>query len=274
MNVFSEVTTHLNENANTLANRLVEGVVDKLNIEIPAWEKEMAIDMYTTLLYFFGESLSDTCRKKEEMPEELIQWSKKNAETQVASGGDISEIVVRYQPTREIFNKILTEISMDFQLTIQENSFLLRRMDLLLDVSLNETVRAFEAISIQYKQKTEKEIAALSAPIVPLKDNVIILPLIGEMDEYRADHIMKYVVPEIVNMDTDFVIADFSGILTLNTEVAALLHQIGNMLRIMGVHVITTGLRPDLVQMIVKSGINMDAAHIYGDVKQALEALN
>ncbi|WP_269148242.1 STAS domain-containing protein [Planococcus antarcticus] len=41
----------------------------------------------------------------------------------------------------------------------------------------------------------------------------------------------------------------------------------------MGIHVIIAGLRPDLVQTIVHSGIDMLDADVYATVKQALESV-
>lgn len=272
MNALNEVTAYLGTNADRLASEIVDGVLHKLSLEISANERERAINMYADLLGFFGESITAE-PGEEEIPAALVEWSKKNAEIQVNSGGSLSEIIVRYSPTREVMSDILTEINVKSGLSTRENSFIIKRINSLLDVSLNATVNAFECLSVQYRNKTEKEIAKLSAPIVPVRNNVVILPLIGEINMERADHIMEEVIPDIVNMETDYVIADFSGVLALNLEIAASLHQIGNMLRLMGIDVLTTGLRPDLVQSIVSGGIDMSASKIYANVKQALETI-
>lgn len=273
MNGFSGLSAYISENTTRLANEIVNSVLYDLNIEIPDWEKEQAVTMYITLLEFFSQSLSSECENQKKLPDTLIEWSKKNGEIQAAADDKISEIIVRYPPTREIFIDMLTDLSVEFNFSLRENVFVIKRINALLDVSLNETILAYEELSIQYKKRAEKEMAALSAPIVPVKDNVVVLPLIGEINEYRADYIMKYVISEIADMDIDYVIADFSGIGTLNMETAASLHQIGKMLRLMGIRVITTGLRPETVLALVRSGIDMSTSRMYTNVKQALENL-
>ena len=141
----------------------------------------------------------------------------------------------------------------------------------MLDVSLNETIFAFEHMSNKYKDDMQKELISLSAPIVPVRDEVVVLPLIGYIDEERIRYIMETVVPKIAAMEVDYVIADFSGVLTINSYVAQALHQVGSMLRLMGIKVVSTGMRPELVQVVVNSNIEMSSQHSYSTVKQALE---
>nr|WP_316046211.1 hypothetical protein [Planococcus glaciei] len=90
------------------------------------------------------------------VPEELVKWSKNNAAMQVAGGGKISEIVVRYGPTREIVNEMFTDLSIELELTVREAGFILKRISQILDVSLNETFLHLNAYRISTRKKPEK----------------------------------------------------------------------------------------------------------------------
>lgn len=271
MTSFINLSKYMAENAELLAGEVVEAVLRKMNLNIPLWEKEQATRMYVELLGFLGESLMD--EDQDTVPNTLIEWSKKNAAMQVSSGGKISEIVVRYPPTRTVFNEIFTRVSTELGLSLKENAFIIKQINMMLDVSLNETIFAFERLSDQFREETQKELAALSAPIVPVKDGIVILPLVGDIDAYKADHIMEHVIPIISTLEVDHVIADFSGILTINKQIAEYFHQMGETLRLMGVHVITTGLRPELAQTVVNSKISLSTIESYANVKQALESI-
>ncbi|SDJ05193.1 STAS domain-containing protein [Alteribacillus bidgolensis] len=201
---FLNFSTYIHENAEPLAVEVVESVLNRMQLDIPNWEKEQAIAMYIELLKFFGESLME--EEKNGAPKALIEWSKKNAEMQISSKGEISEIVVRYPPTRDIFNEILTRISVELDLSVKENAYILKRINNMLDISLNETFFSFKCLSDKYN---EDEPLKLSAPIVPIKDDIVILPLIGYIDKNRAEHLMDNVVPRIADMEVKHVIADF-----------------------------------------------------------------
>ncbi len=271
MSLVIHVSNHLIDHAKSLAEEIVDGVLNRLKLEIPQLEKEQAIEMYIDFIHFLGDSLFV---EEEKVPESLIEWSKNNAARQVSPKGKISEIMVRYPPTREIFTDIMTKISKDFGLALEDYAFILKRINNMLDISLNETVFAFERLSEEYKEETQRELAELSAPIVLIKEGVVVLPLIGIIDSYRANHIMEKVVPKIAELQINYVIADFSGILIIDTDIMRHIHQIGQMLNLLGIQTLTTGLRPELAKTVVNSGIKMSEITTFANVKQALDSLN
>lgn len=269
MSTVEQFSSYICENAHSISEEIVEYVVGRSKPGIAEEEKDMALSMYIKLLGFFGDSLN--AESENFVPEHLIVWSRNNAEMQVKSGGKISEIIVRYPLTRDIFTDILSRISSSIGLSTSQTAHIIKKINQMLDVSLNETVFAFERLSEQSKQEMQKELVALSAPIVPIRDEVVVLPLIGYIDENRANYIMETAIPKISEMNVDYVIVDFSGVLTINRRVAESLHQVGNMLRIMGIKVVTSGMRPELVQVAINSNIKMSSTYSFSTVKQALE---
>ncbi|EGA88987.1 anti-sigma-factor antagonist [Planococcus donghaensis MPA1U2] len=271
MSSFKDFSKYISENAGSLSAEVVESVVQEMSLTIPEWEKERAAGMYVQLLEFFGQALLESGQI--EVPDALIEWSKKNAEMQIASGGALSMIAIRYPVTRKVFSEIFTRLSVEFELTVVENAKAIQAIHAVLDVSLNETIFAFEQLSERKQAETRVELLNLSAPIVPVLEDVVVLPLIGVIDSYRIAHIMNNVIPKIAEKKVLHVITDFSGVLTIDDHVALSLQQIGSTLQLMGIHVVIAGLRPDLVQAIVHSGIDMLDTESYATVKQALESV-
>ncbi|WP_100406168.1 STAS domain-containing protein [Bacillus solitudinis] len=263
-----KVSDYLIAHANALALEIVEGVIQGMELKIPETEKNQAITMYIGFMVFLGESIG---RNEEKIPLFLIEWSKKNAISQVIPQGKISEIVVRYPPTRVIFTDVITRISLECGVTLQEHAFVIKRMNAMLDLSLNETVCGFERLSEQYKEETQRELAHLSAPIVPVKEGIVILPLIGDIDHFKAKHIMEQVVPKIAEMRVNYVIVNFTAILTIDKEIALYLHQIGHMINLIGIQVIATGIGPDIAKTAVKAGISLANIPTFANVQKALE---
>lgn len=271
MSNVDQFSSYISENAHSISREIVEYVVDRCEPVISGEEKEMALSMYVKLLGFYSESL----RNEDEnfIPDHLIEWSKNNAQMQVSSEGKLSDIIVRYPLTRDIATEIVTRISLAIGLSTADTATVLKGINQILDVSLNETVFAFEELSEQARLELQEELISLSAPIVPIHDEVVVIPLIGYIDEDRATFIMDTVIPKIAAMDVDYVILDFSGVLTINRHVAESLHHIGGVFRIMGINVVITGLRPELVQVAINSNIKISSATAFSTVKQALETI-
>ena len=119
-----QFSAYINEHAQSIAQEVVGYVVNSSNLDISEEEKGMARAMYVKLLGFFGDSLQG--EDNGSVPEHLIEWSKKNAKMQVNAGGKISEIIVRYPPTRDVFIEIMTRISLEIGLSVQDNAFILK----------------------------------------------------------------------------------------------------------------------------------------------------
>ncbi|WP_053361949.1 STAS domain-containing protein [Bacillus sp. FJAT-27251] len=268
MTKISLVADHFIKNADQLAVEIVEDVIRQMDLKIPEWEKQQAIQMYIEFMGFLGKDLMN---KLGGVPEELLSWSKDNGERGASAGGRISEIVVRYPPTRNSFSNIVTSLSRVYELSVEESVFLLSRINCLLDLSLNETLFAFERLSDEIEKETQKEMAELSAPVVPIKEGVAVLPLIGSMDSYRAHHILENVIPRIAEKKVNYLIADFSGLYNIDLDIALHLFQIENVLRLLGITTIITGLRPKLAQTAVLGGIDLTSIKTFATVKQAVE---
>lgn len=258
-------------NGTQLAEEVVRSVMGRMKLDITLEEEAQALDMYIEVLDFFAESLDG--EQDDEVPETMIRWSRKNAEMLVQAEGKLSDIVVRYPPTREVFSDLFTSIAERLDLSLRDLSFILCRIDRILDVSLNETFFAFERLTEQRRREAKQELVRLSAPIVPVHENTVVLPLIGYIDSDRTRHIMNNVVPKIADMRIRHVIIDFSGVMTLDDQTAESMHHIGGTLSLMGIHVAVAGMRPDLVQTAVSSGLDLAGVEAYGNVNQALKSI-
>ncbi|MCK2000518.1 STAS domain-containing protein [[Brevibacterium] frigoritolerans] len=259
---------YLSDNSDSLALEVVENVLSYMNLKISKQEEDQAIAIYIELFGFLGNTLAENTA--EEVPQPLIDWSKDNAMEQVLAGR-ISEIVIRYSPTREVLTDIITRLSVEFKLSLEENSHIIKWLNKILDLSLHETIFAFEEFSNKFKVETLKEMAELSAPIVPIKQGMAIVPLIGNFDQYRIDYLTDKMIPKIVELKIESLIMDFSGVPTIETEFAHSLSQIGSTLCLLGVEIIITGVSPKLAKIAGQIGIDTRTAKTFGTLKQALD---
>jgi rsbT co-antagonist protein RsbR len=262
------ISEYLVNNKEALAAKIVDGVLNKMDLTIPELERKRAVTMHIELMESLGEYILN---EEERIPESLLFWSKRNA-AMVSFEGKISTIAVRYPPTRDVITDILTELGMEYNLGLKELSKLIKQVNRLLDISLNETIETYEHLADEYRLQAQIELAEVSTPIVPVKDGVVILPLVGYMNSCKAQYIMERVIPKIADSGARDVIVDFSGVPSLEVEMAFRLKQIAQMLRLMGIHVITTGISPKLAQLVVHAGIDLSQT-TFLTLKQALESL-
>ncbi|MBM7692808.1 rsbT co-antagonist protein RsbR [Peribacillus deserti] len=265
-----EIAEHLKKNAPQLANELVDDIAQRFKVDVPKSEIDHAKVIYTEFLGFLGELLP--C-KEERVPEGLLKWSKDNGEREAANKGKMSDIISRYPDTRIVFTEQISKICLEYGLSPDELVTIITRVNYFLDLSINETVFAFERYTDQLIKRVQEEVNYLSAPVVPIQDGIAILPLIGSIDIDRAALILEKVVPKVTRLKVNCLILDFSGILTIDAAIAKHIFDIHNVLRLIGVETIATGIRPDLAQLVVSGGINLTAITSFATVRQAIDSM-
>jgi rsbT co-antagonist protein RsbR len=262
------VARYLNDNAEMLANEIVQKISQSPNFEALKEELEQAIIVYTEFIRFLGKSLHSS---ENNVPEGLVEWSKTNGKRTASQGERVSIIITRYPPTRLVFIDYLTKISIEHGLSSEEVVFINKRFNYLLDISINETIIVFEQVKDKIIQKAQQEVLKLSVPVVPIQDKTAVLPLIGSIDSERAEYILENVILKILEMKVEYLIVDFSGILTIDAIAERYLFDIYSVLRLQGIEVMMTGIRPELAQTIVRNGIDFSSIKTYATVKQAIE---
>ena len=266
-----KVKNYLVDQSEIIIREITDTALDQLSVKLTKEELEQSIQKNIQFLVLLAESLQGS---RESAEEELKQWSKQTGEEEARIFNQFSSIIKPYAIYRLLFLQKISQISMEQGLVTEDVIKVNNRFCYLMDVSMAETIRAYEKYRDKLMKNHQREINELSAPIVPIHDGVAVLPLIGAIDYTRVQHLLNYVIPTIPDLDIDCLIIDFSGIMAIDMEIAQHIFTIHNVLGLLGVHVLFSGIRPNLSMTIVKAGIDFTSFDTYGSVKQAINSLN
>ncbi|MBO1512456.1 PAS domain S-box protein [Metabacillus bambusae] len=126
-------------------------------------------------------------------------------------------------------------------------------------------------------EKRQKEITMqineLSATLVPLLEGIAVLPLLGSIDEERAVQLLDSIPVKVKEQKVKYLIVDFSGIYNLDSMVTGYIFKINNVLSLLGVLSIFSGLRPELALAAINLNINFKSTPTVSTVKDALHLL-
>ena len=100
-------------------------------------------------------------------------------------------------------------------------------------------------------------IQELSAPIVPIHEGVLVLPLVGAVDSRRASQIMESALEQIVAYQADVLILDITGVPVVDTGVANYILQMARAVTLLGSRVILVGIGAEIAQTIVQLGVDL-----------------
>ncbi|QHZ48522.1 RsbT co-antagonist protein RsbRA [Bacillus sp. NSP9.1] len=116
----------------------------------------------------------------------------------------------------------------------------------------------------QYAISWEKTVALqkvalqeLSAPLIPVFDNITVMPLVGTIDTERAKKIMENLLSGVVKHRSEVVLIDITGVPVVDTMVAHHIIQASEAVRLVGAKCLLVGIRPEIAQTIVNLGIDL-----------------
>jgi PAS domain S-box-containing protein len=103
----------------------------------------------------------------------------------------------------------------------------------------------------------EAALRELSTPLIPISDEVVIMPLIGTMDTRRAQQVLETLLEGIAASGASVAILDITGVALVDTQVANALMRAAQAVKLLGAQVILTGIRPEVAQTLVGLGVDL-----------------
>jgi rsbT co-antagonist protein RsbR len=111
----------------------------------------------------------------------------------------------------------------------------------------------------------------LSTPVLQVRERLLILPIIGVLDNQRASQLTEHLLHGIRSHRAKVVVVDITGVPDVDEAVADSLVRNVDASRLMGADVIITGLSSKIAQTLVTIGVDLNKMHTVGDLQGGIE---
>lgn len=137
-------------------------------------------------------------------------------------------------------------------------------------------IDSYTAYYVNYKEellKSHREtVDELSVPIIPIAEKICILPIVGNVDTYRAKKIRERTLIRVKELKAHQLIIDISGVPYVDTAVVNHLFKIVKGIKLLGCSTILTGISPEIADTMIELGIEIDnEVKTKSDLQQALQ---
>jgi anti-anti-sigma regulatory factor/HAMP domain-containing protein len=139
---------------------------------------------------------------------------------------------------------------------------------------LAELAETFERMRVALKdlvERQERSLEALAAPLIPLDDDVMVLPLVGELDRKRLERVRASLVDGLYRSRARVALLDMTGVGRVDEDVATGLARIAAAARLLGSQVILTGLQPDAAKTIASLDLPLDSVMTERTIQSAVQ---
>lgn len=124
----------------------------------------------------------------------------------------------------------------------------------------------------QQEQLRQQEAALLqlSTPLIPIGADIVVMPLIGQLDTTRAQLVMETLLHGVERTRVRVAILDITGVAAIDATVAAALLQSARAVKLLGASVMLTGIRPDVAATLVALGVDLSGVDTRGTLADAI----
>ena len=120
-------------------------------------------------------------------------------------------------------------------------------------------------------RQQQEAIRELSTPVLQVREQLLILPIIGVLDTQRARQVTEQLLRAIRANRAKVVVIDITGVPTIDSTVANHLVQTVDASGLMGASVIITGLSSDIALTLVTIGLDLSKMNAVGDLQGGIE---
>jgi PAS domain S-box-containing protein len=110
----------------------------------------------------------------------------------------------------------------------------------------------------------------LSTPLIPIANNVILMPLVGSIDSKRAQDIIEMLLEGVAHHQADIAIVDITGVPIIDTQVANTIIQAAKAVNLLGSQIVLTGIGPTMAQTLVHLGSDLSTIITRGSLQNAV----
>jgi rsbT co-antagonist protein RsbR len=229
-----------------------------------------AEDLSAQFISYLGEALF---KDKDEVIEKVSKWGKDAGEIAVMEKLPLEESLKGTSFFRLAIWDFIDEEVESLHFSTKD----LLRAGAIIDPLLDRCVYCFSLAYVKsYNEnlkKAQDTILELTVPIVPLTDDVAVVPLVGNIEEDRLQHLMSTTLHKSIELKVSYLILDVSGVPVVDTNTAKYIMDVIKALELIGVEAKITGIRPIIAQTVTSLGIEFKNIDTYSTLKQALNEI-
>lgn len=138
------------------------------------------------------------------------------------------------------------------------------------DLKRTEAERNAAQLREERLRAQEDSLLALSTPLVPIDDDLLTMPLIGRLDERRAERVLTALLEGVARTGAQTVILDVTGVPEVDGRTADALVRAARAVSLLGAEVVLTGIRAEVARTLVTIGSDLGSIMMKGTLKAGI----
>lgn len=114
-------------------------------------------------------------------------------------------------------------------------------------------------------------IKEISSPIIPVLEDIVVVPLLGTYDEARAEELLVKTLQNLPTHKANYLVLDLTGLNDRFTQHAAsLIEKLGSTAGLIGTKTILVGISPQMSMIINESGVDLSKFNCFQTLQHGI----
>jgi anti-anti-sigma factor len=181
-----------------------------------------------------------------------------NTRVEQRDAGEIGQLAASFNQMTTTLRQQRDEVQRQQTAMIQRNQELEQALD-----EVRSATAAREAMA--------STVRTLSVPVIAILKQVIVVPLVGEIDEQRAHLLLERLLAGVTEQRAKIAILDVTGVPFVDAELATWLLRAASATQLLGAQCVLVGISPEVAQALVASGADLARMATRADLRSAVE---
>jgi rsbT co-antagonist protein RsbR len=133
-----------------------------------------------------------------------------------------------------------------------------------------EAIARENEIQSEFIRVQREMLLAISTPLLPLREHVVLMPLVGTMDDARGQRATETLLRGIGEHGAQIAILDVTGVPAIGAEMAEGLRQTIHAAQLLGAEVVVTGIQPAIARTMIELGLDMSGIITRGTLRAGI----
>lgn len=133
-----------------------------------------------------------------------------------------------------------------------------------------EQIRGLEQIVQERTRELMKLVQDLSSPVIPVMEDIIVIPLMGKFDDRRAEELRVKALEGILEHQAKFLLLDVTALREADEYTISLLDKLTQSARLVGSTTVLVGVSTELSLQLVNSTFDMKEVKCFSTLKHGI----
>lgn len=138
------------------------------------------------------------------------------------------------------------------------------------NTALEETLGRLQT-ETEAREALTTTVRNLSVPVIPILSGVLVVPLVGEIDQERAEFLQQRLLQGVSERQARIVIIDITGVPYVDLSLARWLAKAASAVMLLGAQCILVGISPEVAQALVASNADLSMLTTRADLRDGVE---